>query len=354
MSNPRTTARGALLVAFVALLGCSDTAGGPAFSQADLTGTWDRLMLLSNDVPGWSFQTITVSSTGAATFDACENQVGTCTVAGTVIYSIDATGNVTATGTAGNPTLHGAMNAAKELIVATVTAPSGTAYSLQVFRKRMPGVTYSSADVANLEFTFHLLQSGGSTAWARGTGSTDVSGVMSIATIESPLGPGSPSPSFDTMLVDADGLVTQVNDASFHGFMNAAKTAIFGVRTVTAVAPAVYALSVRLVTGGSFTQPALAGSWSYRMLSSGTSVGTSSWLRASASVDGSGVFTFSSAANPSGAVSIASLTLDLGSDGTLTRAGEPASLGQLALGGDLFVRTSTGVNSNGILSISAR
>jgi len=261
---------------------------------------------------------------------------------------------VTATGTAANPTLHGTMNAAKELILATATVPAGTGYVLQIFRKRMAGVTYSSADAANLAFAFHALQTGGSTGWMRGTGSTDGSGVLSIATLETPAGAGSPSPSFDTMQVDAAGLVTQVTDTSFHGFMNASKTVIFGVRTVNATPPAIYALTVRLVTGGSFAQADLAGSWSYRMLSSGTSAATSTWLRADASVSADGAVTYSSAANPSGPVSIVGNTLTLGADGTLTRATQADYLGQLALDGDLFVRTSNAIDPQGILSISAR
>jgi hypothetical protein len=274
-------------------------------------------------------------------------------VTGTVTYSIDGAGIVTATGTAGNPSLNGAMNAAKELIIATATTQgTTTAYGLQVFRKRLPGVNYSGADVANLAFAFQSLQTGGTTAWGRGAGTTDGAGAMTLSSLSSPAGEGTlPAPGFDTMSIDADGLVTQAVDTSFHGFMTADKAVIFGVKTITT---GQYALSVRLVTGGSFSQADLAGAWRFRMLASGTTSSSSSWLRATSTIDATGAVTYAGAANPMGAVGIAAHTLALGADGSITNPGAASYLGQLALGGDLFVRTTTASDPTSVMSISVR
>lgn len=315
-----------------------------------MTGTWDRLSLTSNDLAGWRFQTITLDASGAATFDRCVASGGPCVVAGEVTYAIDSSGNVTASGTAANPSLHGSMDASRELIIASAT--SGAGYTIQVFRKRVAGVTWSSADVADLDFAFHELHSGAQAIRERGAGFA-VAGEMTISSTATSSG-GTPTlqvGAYDTMSVDADGLVTQATDVTFHGFMTADKAVVFGVRTA---APGEYALTVRVATGGSFTQGDLTGTWLLRTLTSGPTQATSTWLRSVASVDGAGGFTFSSSANPAGAVSIIGQTVAVQPDGSLTCTDQASYSGRMALGKALYVRTSTAASSQGSMSILVR
>jgi len=346
-----------LTSAVLALAGCGgESKDPPRFTWADLQGTWDRIFIHTNEAAGWVVHELDVDAYGNVTFVSCENAFGACTPTGTLRYEIDASGNVTASGTAANPTLVGTMSAAKDLIFATAStlnAGAPDAFQLQVFRKRDPGVTWSSADVADRSFVFHNLRTGTPTVWERGVGTTDVDGAVTIVSGESSSGSYTLPPAGSNAFIVSDkGLVTRATDLTYRGIMTADKQAIFSVRGSSGS----FAFGVWLATAPDFKQADLAGSWSYKMLVSGPDVNGSNWGRGTFTVDGVGNLTFQSVVNAQGTPGTTGWTLQLAPDGALTRADYPTYRGQLDSGKRLFVRTQTQSGGAGppSLSISAR
>ncbi len=346
MRTRTANAARALSVVLVALAGCSDSSKS-GFSQSDLAGRWDRITFSTNDAAGWLFHAMTVDASGHATFDACANPLGACTVTADVTYAVDASGNVTASGSGSNPTLHGTMTSGKDLIFATASLTNtGTGalagFSLQVFRKRVPGVAWSTIDVASFPFVYQALHSGANANWERGAGTTSASGAVTLIDVTTPAGHQTPpAPGFVTVQVDANGLVSLAEDPSFHGFMTADKKAIFGVLTAVAGPPAEYEIMALLGTGASFAQADLAGTWSFNALTSGLSVAGSTWVRGTLQIDAAGAVTFPSATTPGGTTTVAGFDLALASSGALSRPTLASYLGQVAFHKDFFVRTQT-------------
>ncbi len=351
-----------VLAVSLAAAGClpsSKEPAPPAFSQSDLTGTWDRVGIQTNASPGWFFHTLTVDATGQVTFGACLYPGGACTVTAIVTLHVDGAGNVYATGTGANPTLHGTMTAGKDLIFATASLPgtgTPTGSVLQVFRKRVPGVTWSSADVANLPFAYHFLYTGSGTNWERGGGTTDASGAITVAWSELPSGPGSvPPPGFDTLQVDANGLVTLANTPSFVGVMKADKKAIFGAQTtVPPPSSPEFAFMTILATGASFAQTDLAGDFAFHMVTSGSTAASSPWTYGAVAIDGAGAVTFESATGPSGPFTVAGFTLELAASGAITRPDSASYRGQMSYRKDFYVRTATAANGANSIAMLAR
>jgi hypothetical protein len=320
----------------------------PGFQVSDLAGDWDRLIFTTNGSAGWSWLTMSVDGAGAVAFGPCGGPAGpaapgTCGGTGPVVLAIDANGHVTASGAGSNPSLGGRMTRRKDLVFATASVPStgtATGYTLQVFRKRVPGVVYGAVDVAGLVFAYHALHTGAEVDWERGAGLTDGAGAVSISSHEATSGSAAPlpAPGFDTLRVDAAGVVTTANDPTLRGYMSADKKAIFAVSAVTG-ASAVYTFRVILVTGRTFALSDVAGPHAWHMLTSGPTTASSSWGRGDLTIDAGGAVTFGPTVTPGGPATNAGFTLQLSSDGAVRRADLPSYLGQMAYGTDFYVRT---------------
>jgi hypothetical protein len=207
--RPASTLAALLLLAACGGGGASDPATPPpaGYVQADLTGTWDRLVLLSNDGAGWNHQVLSFDAAGAVTYTSCRNHLGpfTCATAATT-FLVDAAGTVSQGGVGGNPNFRGVLSRDKDLLVGIAT--SGAAHNLQVFRKRVPGLAYAQADLAG-PFAYHLLETGGGLRWERGAGAVSAAGAVTVTSTLDSAGDQTPPPDpADQLSVTADGLVT--------------------------------------------------------------------------------------------------------------------------------------------------
>lgn len=341
-----------LLLAFafgLALPCCwSSDRNSPAFSQADLTGSWDLVQISTNGVPGWYVASITVAPDGqiAITSNADSNGNTTLPPAGfDVRLTVDATGKVALAGANGSPAFRGTLSSSKTLIVATDTesTPPLASYSLSVARKRLPGVTFSPSDVTSFPFALHALRVGSSPGWQVGAGSTDALRQITVTSLlDSSGGTATPPANFDTIQIDSNGLVTTANDASFHGLMTSDKNAIFAVSTNDPTLPGTYQLLAILRTGQTFAAADLAGVYGVDALTSAASGAGSSWFQATVTIDVSGEVTFTSyltswggGTAPTGVV----FAFDTAT-GIITRSVDPTFHGRLAFGKDFYVRTS--------------
>jgi fibronectin type 3 domain-containing protein len=313
----------------------------PVFSQADLAGTWNVRVLRSGASSGWYLSTISV-----------DNTTGNVSVLGTsgpltppAVSALSITagtgvsgGVVTETGASSNPTFHGKMSSGKTLIVGTST--QGTSFDLHVFVKRVPGVTFGSADLASKTFKYHRIYSGSSQIWEIGTGSTNASGLITFSSQEDKNGPIDPVSPATTLSVDGTGIVTIVAEPTFTGVMSPDKKIIVGTSTDAA---GKFSLRILQVRGQSYTQADLAGeyvAYSYH------SDSTSSWARATWNT------------NISGTVNVTNIVNSDGSPGSvddfdqiIDGQGNVPLNGILSFGKDLFVSIKTYLDGSSMTMI---
>jgi pimeloyl-ACP methyl ester carboxylesterase len=315
----------------------------PPFAQADLAGAWDIVVHTSNDAAIWQAASVTIDGGGLMTFTSYVDSMGTTTAPGPgQTFIIDANGIVTTTGAGAVPSLHGMLSAQKTLLVGTMTFPgTPSSYGLFVLRKRVNGVTFSSADVANLAFDFHQILSGGGTVWEYGLGSTNASGALTIASVMTPAGPGTPpAAGSGTLQISPAGLVSLTADTTFHGVMTADKKAVFGVGTRSGTIPSPY-FTTLLLTGQSFAQADLNAVWEFHLLTSGANLAASNWFYGRLSIVSPGTVTTRYGLAPSGATLPAIGPLSLAPDGTITSSGNATYHGRMSWGKDFYVRTQT-------------
>ncbi|SHK81015.1 hypothetical protein SAMN02745216_04116 [Desulfatibacillum alkenivorans DSM 16219] len=116
-----------------------------AFQTSDLTGTWHVHRLLSGDAPdavGWEYGTCDITPGGVISYTGTSTCSGEVTETGAL--SVDSSGQVSV---AEDASYSGALNAGKDLIVGSYTAPGG-GRALEIALKRTPGMVFSQADLA--------------------------------------------------------------------------------------------------------------------------------------------------------------------------------------------------------------
>ena len=336
-------------------LGCGSSSSSGGGLQAELAGTWDLVELGTNDVPGWYAASISVAADGRVAILSNVDDTGDTTLPGPGYDArllVDASRTVTLVGADGSPTLHGTLAASKTLIVAgeTINPAAPAVYGLVVVRKRVPGVTFSAGDAAGFPFALHTLQVGAAVGWQVGEGSTDASRRITVDTMLDAAGTScSPTSTpcgldaFDTIQVDANGLVTTALDASFHGVMTPDKNAIFAVSTTDVAPPQTYQLLAILRTGGTFAAGDLAGRYGVHSLTCGPTGASSSWFHGDVSVDAAGALTFHDYVSSNGAATPTGVSFAFDpATGAFTQVTptNPGFHGRLSRGKDLYVRTS--------------
>ncbi len=331
------------------------TAAGVTFSQADLTGDWDVVQFDTAPAPGWAAVLAGVDAAGKVTLKAFLNSSGSTTLPPPGFdqsLRVAADGTLTLTGADGNASFHGTLARGKTLAVATTTT-NGSTFELVILRKRVAGVTYSAADVADFPFAYHAVYAGmpTQTGWEYGDGTTDASGAVTLAHAYDTSGPIEPLPTnLGSVVVDANGLVTLGGSSDFHGLMTAEKDAIFWVATTTPGSPPELQLMAILKTRGGFAQADLTGAYTVHVLQSGTNTLTSNWSRGRLGIDDLGNVAFSSFLNSSGVTTLPTpFTIQLGADGALTRpSGDTTFHGRVSAGNTFYVRTAGTATSAGL------
>jgi len=272
--------------------------------------------------------------------------------------SISSSGAVTASGADGGASFRGSMSSGKALVFATSTEDDGST-DLFVIRKRVPGVTFSAADVASVAFAYHAISAGSDWGWEYGDGTTDASGALTIGTTWQAAGPVTPPPAgFATLSIDAAGLVEFAGAPGvMRGVMAADKKSLFLLNTPTPGTPPEVQLIVVVLTRTGFTAASLEGRYGFHLIDSGSSSATSGWNRGAFAISALGVVSFSSFASSAGSTTLPSpFTLAIDAGGSITRADDASFRGHMAWNGDFYVRTgtSTADPANGVLAIGVK
>jgi hypothetical protein len=334
----------------------SATPTGPTFTQADLTGDWDVLQFSTNSSPGWAHLHVRLDASGQVEVLEFLDDTG-ATDLPPPGFDLRATvapdGTVRFGGADGSPAFHGTMTRTKTLVLGTDEEGEPVSRrNLHAWRKRVTGVTYSSADIAGFAFAVHGVYAGPGNSWMHGSGTTDAAGILSLAEVhDSSGGSGSPG-QVGTLAIDATGLVQNVGGV-LRGVMTADKNAIFFVDS-TGDAPTNPGLLVVLRTGRTFALADLAGDRARHAVTSGAAIDSSLWLHGETTIDATGSLAFTSAEDSAGSTVLPpERQLALSPAGVLTITADPTFHGQLSWDGDFYVDTSGGLLAPG-LGASAR
>ena len=293
------------------------TAPAGAFSQADLTGTWKVIMLRTssdNTENGWLRATGTADASGSLTVSSFEDSTGGTTPppAGSLQWTIDGNGVVSESGVNGGDNVHMTMTSNKNFIAGT---GGFFHHELRVAQKVVPGTSYSNADLANKSFVIHQLMVGSNNQWGWQGGTTDASGMISLANDWSPNGNNGPQPNAGTFSVDGTGNVTIDTLPGFKGFLSADKKTIVGTSTETDGPNTFYSLLLFQISGQTYAASDLVGTANGHQLGVGSE---NFWAHGPFTVAGGGAFTGSPWVDSSGGTSAISGTASITSSGTVT------------------------------------
>ena len=317
-----------------------------AFSQADLTGTWDLIFFQIGRDAGWWRGTATIIGSGGVTVTSGLDSTGSPSVpaAGTISLTISSTGVVSESGSGGNSSFHGQMSSNKQLIFGTEDWGSDNTASLRVVRKRT-GTSFSNTDLANKTFTYHQLLSGADNTWERGAGTTNASSVVTLTSIVTPSGDQTPGEA-GQLAVNSAGIVTGIGDSTFYGLMTDDKKVIFVIQTRDI---GEYGFMVITITGQTYTQPDLAGTYNFSAIRNTL---VPSWSYGNESIDAGGTLTFLTYTDSAGGAAPAPSSRVLSASGVITLPGDTSFHAQLSYNKDLWVRTNTNASGKYGLAIN--
>jgi hypothetical protein len=318
-----------------------------SFSQTDLTGTWYFIRFAAGSSPGWMRGTATLATDGAVTVNSTLDSSGNTTTppAGTIAWTINSRGVVTQSGAyALDPGNHGVMAANKQIIVGTGSFGSNTR-AIYVCVKR--GITtFANSDLTSKSFAIHALEtglSGPSNKWLFGNGHTDGSNRLTIEHLyEAPDKEDlPPDANFTTLSVNSSsGIVSfSPNTFNFEGIMTPDKKNMFMTFTGSDENFGThYALMVIQMTGQTYTQSNMAGTWRTHSL-----ITSPEWEHSTVSITNTGVLTAleyldsTDDNDPAGD----SPTVSLGTSGIMTVTGNSSLHGMVSFNKNMAVFTET-------------
>jgi hypothetical protein len=214
-----------------------------AYTQADLTGTWNFHDLKVGNSQQWSYGTAEINSSGNLTFSSCRDSAGstTCPASGTLTWTISDDGVITESGSGASSNMTMTMTSNKNFIAGTDgPAPSSASSVTAELRiaQKVTGTAYSSTDLQSKNFVYHQLAAGTfstSNAWEYGEGTIGSGGALTISSKTTPEAITTPGSIGQTIVVGADGIVTMTGGFggmnSFHGFLANDKKTIVGTYT---------------------------------------------------------------------------------------------------------------------------
>jgi hypothetical protein len=317
-----------------------------SFSQTDLTGSWYFIRYAVGSNPGWMRGTATIAASGAVTVNSILDSSGSTTPppAGTIAWAIDSRGVVTQSGAnALDPGNHGVMAANKQIIAGT--GSSGNSRAIYVCVKQ--GVTtFANSELTSKSFAIHALENGPnehSKMWLYGNGHTDSSNRMTIEHLyEAPDKEDLPPPAnFTTLSVNpSSGIVSfSPNDFNFEGIMTPDKKNLFVTFTgMDEVFGIHYAFMVIQMTGQTYTQSDMAGTWRTHSL-----ITSPEWEHSTVSITSTGVLTALEYLDSTGDNDPAgdSPTVSLSTSGIMTVTGNSSLHGMVSFNKNMAVFTET-------------
>jgi len=342
---------------------------GGSYSQQDLQGTWNFNALAGKPAAGWMRGTVTVGGDGAVSYtsflDSAGNTVAPADLLSTL--TINGAGVVTQ---GGGSLFHGFLSSSKIHLAGTTSLKGGVPVMI-LFLKRVPGVTYSNADISGtgsrppgtgpLPLAYEQIAVGSREEWEYAVGQAGRDRAIKYSVFLSPSGAVMPGDKASILSISSDGIVTEtvsgVQPAPAvvipHGTMSSDKTMIVGTATDTSSSSPRYVLRILQITQLpgipliGYLEADLSGAYgSQRFLT------TPVWAYGSLSINASGLAVYSSCTDSTGSADLPpNETLTVGANGVLSESSDSTVHGTLSYFKDLAVVTRTESNGQSSLSI---
>ena len=313
----------------------------PGFAQADITGTWDIIQFANGSGARWVHAIGTFNASGNLTLTNFLDSDGNSAGPTTLQWTIDPSGVVSQLDSGSDTGFHGKMSSDKKLITGVQTLDNTTSpYTMEMLiaRKRT-GTVFDNTDLVNIPFVLHDLHGGAASdnVWNYAPGSTNASRQLTLDNVTTPAGTGGGNVNFDTISVSSEGIATLANLPSYYGLMTDDKKVIFAI--FGAIGSFNYGLQVFTITGQTFAQADLAGTYNFHTLRN--ALPNPLWAYGTFSADATGNGTYLLYADSGGGLTPADFVRVLATNGLITDPADATYHGQMSYNKDLFVQTST-------------
>jgi hypothetical protein len=334
-----------------------------AFQQSDQQGTWYFNALVTGPNARWMRGAISIDAAGKVSVSTFLDSLGNTAAPAGLFTSLALLADGYVMQQDGNG-FQGVLSANqyRDLLAGTATV-FGDSRMLMILQKRVPGVTYSSADIKGtgklvagpLLYVYHQLSAGSAQEWEVASCQVGQDQSETYASINAPTPrviPGAGS-KVVSLAITADGLVTETPlpgvvpqpAALLQGaVMSADKMTIVGTATdargayLLRVIQLVHPPSVNL-SSSDYAAGSLAGSYVFRDV---TARAISTWAYGNLGIDSTGSSTVSTYLDSAGSSALpAPMAVTMDAQGSLTSAADPSFSGKLSFYGDLLVATRT-------------
>jgi hypothetical protein len=312
---------------------------GSAFSMDNVKGTtWGYNTMMTSGTMGWEHGTLTFDSNGLGNMADIVRSGNPSGIGSNIPYTMSLSGMLL---NPGNSTFQSVVSRDMSVMVATFTDTTGGP-AMMIALKR-GGVYQTNGSDMTGTWRFQRFTAGNdniTSGWAYGT-MGNASGTASITSITTNNGPGTIRNFAFSM--NANGIMTDLVDASFYGVMSFDKSMIVATDTNGGL-PEIWVM-MRTTTASTAD---MTGDWVMHSVSSGNT-GSRDWTFGHSVVDASGNDTFSGMMGSAGPVSTTQMTFQM-NGGEMTMSGTGGGMGGGMMGGGMMTATFHGI-TNGARNI---
>jgi len=275
---------------------------GEAFSMDNVMGTtWGYNTMMTSGTMGWEHGTLSFDSTGLGNMTGIVRNGSPVSSRTNIPYTMSLSGMLL---NPGDNTFQCVVSRDMSVMVATFTDSTG-GVAMMIAQKRGAMFLTDGSEMTGT-WKFQRLTAGSdntTSGWAYGTMGF-VSGSASITSMTTNNGLGGGG-NF-TFSMNANGIMTEALDTSFHGVMSMDKSMIVATDT-NGGNPELW---VMMKTAGTYSSMDMMGDWVMHSVSSGNS-GSRGWTYGHSIVDASGNDTFSGMMGSGGSVSSLPMTFTM-------------------------------------------
>ena len=307
---------------------------GTAFSMDNVKGTtWGYNTMMTSGTMGWEHGTLSFDNNGLGHMTGIVRNGTSLGDRDGIPYTMSLSGMLL---NPGDNTFQCVVSRDMSVMVSTFTDNTGGP-AMMIGQKR-GGTFHTDGSDMTGTWRFQRLTAGSdnvSSGWAYGTMGF-VSGSSTISSMTTNNGPGGGG-NF-TFSMDANGIMTEALDTSFHGVMSMDKTMIVATDT-NGGHPEIW---VMMKTAGTYSSTDMMGDWVMHSVSSGNT-GSRDWTFGHSVVDADGNNTFSQMMGSEGMISTSPVTFVM-NGGVMTMSGTGGGAGGGMMGGGMMgggVVTST-------------
>jgi hypothetical protein len=302
--------------------------------------TWNYNTMMTSGTMGWEHGTLSFDGNGVGSMTGIVRNGTPLSARNNISYTMSLSGMLL---NPGDNTFQCVVSRDMSVMAATFTDSTGG--PAMMIGQRGGGTFHTDGSDMTGTWRFQRLTAGSdniASGWAYGTMGI-ITGSASITSMTTNAGVGGGGTSVFSM--DANGIMTEALDTSFHGVMSMDKSLIVATDT-NGGHPELWVM-MRTTSGTSYATADMTGDWVMHSVSSGNT-GSRDWAYGHSVVDSSGTNTFSQMMGSTGAISPAQMTMTMNlATGMMTIPGTGGGMGGGMMGGGMMTSTFHGIMNEG-------